>query len=263
MVGVIGWIADDDGNFLPVLVLNAFGVFFGEGGDVFLFSAECEAHVVECIHEAEVFKFEVFACFLVEGKFYIEVADIIGQDGNFVSVDFVAVFVFDFIFAEVVNQIADEGACSCGGVEYFDVFIFEKLVEVFVQQVVCAFNHRSGRFHWGIDNSKPVGGFWVVGFVECFIDYLEEFLFFVVVYDTGGGCIDDVVVMFDVSEGSSLDFSGKERADNAFEPPCDIIFAVELCFIEDGVEYIFGEDVLNNHFADVFAGDSGIDAFVA
>ena len=43
----------------------------------------------------------------------------------------------------------------------------------------------------------------------------------------------------------------------------DDVFAVELGFVEDGDEDVFGEDVLHNHFAHVGQFHAGVDRFLA
>ena len=136
LVGVVGRVADDDGDLFFVLAFDAVGVFVGEGKDVHL-RVFAEVHVVvQGVHEAEVFEFEVLSGFLFVGEFDVEVGDVVGQDLHFVGVEFVAVFVFQLVEADVVDEVADESPGSGGGIEDVHAGVLEHLSEVFLEQVV-------------------------------------------------------------------------------------------------------------------------------
>ena len=74
-------------------------------------------HVVQGVHEAEVGEFQVAARLFAVAVLDVQVGDVVGQDGDFVGVDFVEVLVFQPLRGQVVNQAGDEGAGAGGRVE--------------------------------------------------------------------------------------------------------------------------------------------------
>ena len=263
LVGVVGRVADDDGDLFFVLAFDAVGVFVGEGKDVHL-RVFAEVHVVvQGVHEAEVFEFEVLSGFLFVGEFDVEVGDVVGQDLHFVGVEFVAVFVFQFVFADMVDEVANEGAGAGGGIEDLHAGVFQHLAKVFLQEVIRTLDHEAHDFVGRVDHAEAIGFFGVVTFVKVFIDDLEEALFFVVVVDAGSLGVDGVVIMFDAGQGAAPDFFGEEGVGQLLQFVGDVVFLVEVGFVEDGVEDIGGEDMLDDHFADVLGSDGGIDHVAA
>ena len=63
------------------------------------------------------------AGFLAVAVFDVEVGDVVGEDGDFVGVDFVEVFVFEAVGGQVVDEARDEGAGAGCRVEDLDVIV--------------------------------------------------------------------------------------------------------------------------------------------
>ena len=98
--GVIRRVADDDADGLLVLLLDAYPVLLGQSPQVEGALAgyggagrSLPVQVVQRVHEAEVGELQVAARPLPVGVLDVQVGDVVGQDGHFVGVDFVPVFV--------------------------------------------------------------------------------------------------------------------------------------------------------------------------
>ena len=130
---------------------------------------------------------------------------------------------------------------------------------MFFEEVVGGLDHKTDDFVGRIDDSEAVCTFGIIDFVEVFIDDFEEFLFFVVVGNRGGGGVEGLVVVSDVAELVLADFSGEYGVDEAFEFASDDVVFEETGIVENGRKEVFGEDVLNEHFADVGGADVGVD----
>ena len=261
LVGIIGWIADDHGDFAFVLAFDAFGIFVGDAKDVH-FGIFLHIHIViQGIHKAEVFKFRIALHLLFVGKFDVEVGDVVGQDFHFIGMEFVAIFIFQLVRRDVIDDIADEGSGAGGGIQDFHATVFQHLAKVFVQQVVCAVDHEAHDLIGGIDHAQAVSFFGIVAFVKCFIDHLEELLFLVMIGDLRGAGIDRVIIVLDAGQALIAQVFAKECIHQLFQLVGDVIFLMEVGLIKDGIEDIRGENVLDHHFADVFFGDGGIHHF--
>ncbi len=126
LVGIVGRIANDDRYFLGILFFDTLQVFGRDRGkQAALLACIAKAHIVEGIYKDEVLKFFVFPYLLFVGKLYVQVGYVVGQDAHFIGTYFVFVLVFDLLFLgawEVVNQISNESACTCGRVENLYAF---------------------------------------------------------------------------------------------------------------------------------------------
>ena len=131
------------------------------------------------------------------------------------------------------------------------------------QQGVGGADHEVDDLVGGIDDAEPVGGFGVVRLVKVFVHALEEGLLFGVVGDFVGGSADGAVVRPQPVDGVSADFAGEEGLFECVESARDVVFLVELVFAEHAQEYVAGEDVLDEHFADVGGGDVRPDGLFA
>ena len=126
-----------------------------------------------------------------------------------------------------------------------------------------ALQHEADDFAGGVDDAEAVGELGVVNLVEVFVDGFEKALLFVVVGDAGGGLANGAVVGFQPLEGVFLGGAGEEGFLDAGELAGDVVFAVELGVVEDAEKDVFGEDVLEQHFAHVVGGNVGVDAVAA
>ena len=83
--------------------------------------------VVQRVHEAEVGKLQVAARPLLVSVLDVQVGDVVGQDGDFVGVDFVPVLVLQPVGGQVIDQVGDEGARPGGWVQYLHVVVGQGL----------------------------------------------------------------------------------------------------------------------------------------
>ena len=74
-----------------------------------------------------------------------------------------------------------------------------------------------------------------------------------------GGGVEGFVIMPDVAELVLADFSGEDGVDEVFEFAGDDVVFEEAGIVENRGKKVFGEDVLNEHFAYIGSGNVGID----
>ena len=132
-----------------------------------------------------------------------------------------------------------------------------------LEQVVGAADDEVHHLVGGVDDAEAVGGGGVVGLVEVLVDGLEELLLFGVVGDLVGGAADGAVVGAEAVDGLAAGVAGEEGAFEGVQLAGDVVLAVELVLGEDAQEDVAGEDVLQQHLADVGVGDVGADGLAA
>ena len=136
---VVRRVADYDADGFFVLLLDADPVLLGQSPQV---EGALAGHgapgrslllpvqVVQRVHEAEVGELQVAARPLLVGVLDVQVGDVVGQDGHFVGVDFVAVLVLQPVGGQVIDQVGDEGARPGGRVQDLDVVVGQGLTKV-------------------------------------------------------------------------------------------------------------------------------------
>ena len=269
----LGWLALYGGLPMMTLILRLFwrlmratfssltlpnrSAVHARGGGV-------QAHVVQRVHEAEVGKFGVLAGDGGVGGFDVQVGDVVGQDGDFVGVQLVLVFVLQLggLAAKVLHQLADEGAGAGGRVEDLHVLVDQVLAEVLFAEPVGAVDHEAHDLVGRIDHAQPVGGLGVVDLVEVLVDDLEEGLLLVVAADLRGGGADRGVVGLQALERVLLQAAGEEVAFQRVQLARDVVVLVKVAVVEDLGEDFFGQDVLDQHLAHVGLGQAGVDGLL-
>ena len=199
LVGVVRRVADDDADLAAVLALDARDVLFADAAEQVVRDAVrrgVQAHVVQRVDEAQVRELLVLAGDRGVGGFDVQVGHVVRQDRHFVGVQLFAVLVLQLLrlAAEVLEQLADEGAGAGGRVEDLDVVVDQVAAEVLLAQPVGAFDHEAHDLVRRVDDAQPVGGLGVVDLVEVLVDDLEEGLLLVVAGDLRGGGADGGVV---------------------------------------------------------------------
>src|SRR5687768_2022943 len=81
LVGIIWRISNDHRNFAFVLSFYTFGIFGIQPKHIQLFIREIEAQIIQRINKADVLKLLIFTHFLLVGKFYVQVGDVVRQNG--------------------------------------------------------------------------------------------------------------------------------------------------------------------------------------
>ena len=135
--------------------------------------------------------------------------------------------------------------------------------EVLLQQVVRAPDYEVDDLVGRVDDTEPVGGGRVVGFVEVLVDGLQEALLLGVVGDVVGGPADGAVVGAEPVYGLPTHVAGEEGVLQPVEPPRDVVLAVELVLGEDAQEDVLRQDVLEQHLPHVGVGHLGADGLPA
>ena len=73
------------------------------------------------------------------------------------------------LLGQVLNQIADKCTRACGGVKYLHIFIGQCFVEMFLEQVFCAFNHEVHNFVGCVHYAQAIGSLWVISFIKILV----------------------------------------------------------------------------------------------
>ena len=220
--------------------------------------------IVERIDEAEIGKLGVLPRDRRIGRLDVEICDIVRQDRDFVGVQLLLVFVRQLLrlAAKMLQQFADESPGSGRGIENFDAFVDQRLAEMLLAQPVRALDHEAHDLLRRIDHAEPVGRLLVVNLVEILVDDFEEFLPLVV----GGNLVrrraDRIVIRVEGLHRILFQRAGEKQLFEVVEFLGDIVLAMKFVVVEHFGEYLFRQDVLDQHFAYVFRRHGGVDAFL-
>ena len=162
-VGVIRRVANNHADRLFVLLLNAYPVLLGQAPQVEGAltgyrpagrSLLLPVQVVQRIHEAQIGELQVTAGPFLVGILDVQVGDVVGQDRDFVGVDFVPVLVLQPVGGQVVDQVGYEGARPGSRVKNLHVIVGQGLAEVLLQQVVRPPDDEVHHLVGGIDTPR-------------------------------------------------------------------------------------------------------------
>ena len=273
LVGVVRRVADNDRYLLFVLALYPRSILGGQRKEVaraavFLHIArrqrmvECLG-IVERIGKAEALKLLVPAHLLFVGVFYIQIGDIIRQYRYLVGVHLMLVFVREASLGQIVDNVADERAGTGSRIEYLHAAVVEPFAEMQVQEVVGALDHEFDRLIGRIYHTEAVGSFGIVAFVKYLIDHFQKLLLLVVIGYLRRSRIDRLVIMLYRPQRNPFNVAFEKCLYYHLQLTGDIILAVELRFAKDTIEDVLREYMLQHHFADILAGNTGIDALLA
>ena len=164
LVGIVRRVADDDGDVALVLPLDAFPVLVGQAKQPHLARVRgLKAHVVQRVHKDDVLKRLVRAHLLLVGVLDVEVGDVVGQDGHFVAVQFVFVFVRQLLGGESIRCISVINVpVPVAGSRISTPLSPSPLAEMLLAEMVGGFNHEAHDLVGRVDDAQPVGRFGVV-----------------------------------------------------------------------------------------------------
>ena len=162
----------------------------------------------------------------------------------------------------MVNHFANKRPGAGGRVEDIDIVIDEIVPEVLFAKPITAFDHESNDFVWRIDNTEPVGGFWVVDLVEVLVNRFQESLLLVMGDDLGSRLADRGVLWFQPFERLKFRIACKECFLKLAQRAGDVIVLMEGSARKNGCEYFSSQDVLDEHFTHVGVHQIGIYCFL-
>ena len=89
---------------------NIMGLLSGEG------VIKTESHIVQRIHKTQVLKLPIFARLLFIGILDVEIGNVIGQNGDFIAMNFILIFIFKGLWWEIVNNFSNKRPGASAGV---------------------------------------------------------------------------------------------------------------------------------------------------
>jgi hypothetical protein len=132
------------------------------------------------------------------GGLDVQVGHVVRQDGHFVGVQLVLVFVLQLLglAAEMLRQLANESARAGGRVEDVHILVDQVLAKVLFAQPVGTVDHDAHDLIGGVDDAQPVCRLAVVDLVEVLVNDLQKGLLHAMAADLRGGGANGGVVGF-------------------------------------------------------------------
>ena len=129
------------------------------------------------------------------GRFDVDGGDVVGEQDDFVGVDFAFVFFRKSVARDdaALQQASDEGACAGEGVEDVHAFVLQAAFEFVLQDVFHAFDDEIDDFDGRVNDAEPFGHT-LESFAEEFVvEFHDDFLFAFGGFDAAGTQVDGVV----------------------------------------------------------------------
>ena len=267
LVGVVRRVANDDADAPPVLPLDTGDVFFRDAAEqigVHTPGRGVQAHVVQRVHKAQAGEFFVLAGDGGVSRFNVQVGHVVGQDGHFVGVQLVLVFLLQLfgLAAKVLQQFADEGARASGRVEDVHILVDQVFAKVLFAQPVGPVDHEAHDLVGRVDHAQPVRSLGVVDLVEVLVNDLQEGLLFAVAADLRSGGADGSVVGFQTLECLLFERACEEGAFQRIQLARHVVVLVEVAVVKHLGEDFFGQDVLDQHLAHIGVAQRGVDGLL-
>ena len=115
---------------------------------------------------------------VMKNGFNVDGGNVVGQQDNFVGVDFVLVFVGQLLFTDqaALQQSCDEGAGAGEGIENMHILATQALTKLVLQGIVDAIDNKINHFNGGVHNAQPFGHFWEGIFKELVVEFNNDAL---------------------------------------------------------------------------------------
>ena len=264
LIGVVRRVADDDADAFAVLAFDACNVFLADAAENIRRRASrggVQADIVQRVHKTQIGEFLVLPADGGIGGLDVQIGDVIRQDGDFVGVQLVEIFMLELggLAAKMFQQFADEGSGASGRIEDVHVFVDQVFAKVFFGEPVRAVYHKAHDLVRRVHHTQAVGGLGVIDFVKVFVDDFEEGLLLAVAADLRGGGAYRGVIRFQTFERLLLQASGKKFVFQRVQFTSDVVVLVEVAVVKHLGENLFGEDVLDKHLAHIGIGEIRID----
>src|ERR1700722_20185300 len=160
---------------------------------------------------------------------------------------------------KMLQELADEGAGAGCGIEDLDIVVDKRLAEMVLTQPFGALNHEANDLVRRVDHAETICSLRIIDLVKALVDDLQKGLLFSMGGDLCGVGSDGGIVGLKRTQGISFDTAGEKLRFERVEGLGDIIFTMEVTFVEHMRKDFFCENVLNQHLADVGLPDRGVD----
>ena len=129
------------------------------------------------------------------GRFDVDGGDVVGEQDDFVGVDFAFVFFRQPVARDdaALQQAGDEGACAGEGVEDVHAFVLQTAFEFVLQDVFHAFDDEIDDFDGRVNDAESFGHAREGVAEEFVVEFHDDFLFAFGGFDAAGTQVDGVV----------------------------------------------------------------------
>ena len=163
------------------------------------------------------------------------------------------------IAAKMLKQFDDEGACAGRRIKNLDALVDQVLAEMLLAQPVGRADHEAHDLARCIDDAEAIGGHRVIDLVEILVEALQEPLLFRVAGDHRCGRLDARIIGAERFQQFLLLAIAEQFLLQRVKRGGDIVLAVEVGILEHLGEDVFGQDMLDEHFPNVFFADRRVD----
>ena len=258
----IRWVADNHANIQRLLPFAAFAVIFHCAVQQVVFFVHLEG-----IGEADTVKRRVLAAVgcipanmgldnAVIGRFDIDGSDVVGEQDNFIGVDFILVF-----FRQppggndaALQQAGNESSRPGKGVKDMYAFILQTAVKFAAQDVFHTPDNEIDDFHRGINDAEAFGHLRKGIAEEFVVEFNDNFLLAFNAFNPGSAQLHGIIKRF---EGIALlvQVFGFQQFDDFLHGETDRIVFGKAVVGKKGIEYRFGNQVLCQHFNNLAISD--------
>ena len=197
------------------------------------------------------------------GVFDIDGGDVVGQQHDFVGVEFAGVLALQVFGADqaALQQAGHKGARAGEGVEDVDVFIREAAAKLPAQQGVGGVHDEVHHFHRRIDDAELFDHAREGRFEKLVVQLHDDALFALGVVDAGGAGAHRLVELL---QGFGFLFQGLffQQVEHGLHGHRDGVVPHERVALEQGFEHRPGDEVLAEHLHGLALGDGGVDVFL-
>ena len=186
-------------------------------------------------------------------RFDVDRCDVVGQQHDFVAMDFVFVLVWQLLRCDqaALHQPRDERACARKRVKDVDAFAAQRLAKFILQNVVDAVDDEVHYFHWRVDNAQPFCHLREGVAKELVVQFHHDLLLALGQVDAVGSAANRCVELLQ-RVGFLVQPVLLQQVEDSLHAFRDRVVAGEAVLSEQGVEDWFGDEVLGQHLDDFF-----------
>ena len=185
---------------------------------------------------------------VMEYSFNVHIGDIIGQQHDFIAMDFIQVLALHVLRADKagLQQSCDERACSYKRVEDMHILLGHRSVELRLEDVVYGVDDEVHALHGRIDDAQFLHGERKRAFEELFVEVLDDGLLALQIVYTAYICPHRLIELLQ-HFGIFLESLLLQEVYHALHGAAHGVVVHELVIGKQRIEHRTGNDVLRQH----------------
>ena len=197
---------------------------------------------------------------IVIHRLNINRSNVIGQQDDFVGMDFVLVFVGQLCGADeaALQQAGDKRAGPCKRVDDVDIFIAQCLPEFVLQRVIDAVEYKIDHFYGGIDDAQAFSHAWEGVAEKLVVQFYDDLLFTCGVVDAFGTHFYAVIEALQ-GVGFFVDMMFMQLVQDVLHGNRHGVVLGKAVILEQGIKHGLGNQVLCQHFDDFTIGNGVVE----